>query len=121
VLVTSCGGRRHFQGPTARSGSLPRPVPRREQFGYVLQNLTLPALCCIELQLNGGGRTWGNDHSLDFQGQESTLHKVAAERAIRLAEKPRTFHSYSPVFREQNLEVDVGRHTRGRHVTGSPV
>ena len=120
MLVAGRGGRRHIQCPTARSGSLPRLVPRREQFGYVLQNLSLTALCRIELELNGGCRARRDDHSLDFWGKESALYELAAERPVRLAEQLRAFHSYNPVFRERNLNVDIGRYIRGRHVTTSP-
>jgi hypothetical protein len=86
----------------------------------MLQNLTVPALCRIELQLDGGCRARRNDYSLDFWGKESTLHKLAAERPVRLAEQLRAFHSYNPVFRERNLDVDIGRYIRGRHVTALP-
>ena len=66
-----------------------------------------------------GAGAWGNYDPIDLKGAEDALDKTSAERAIRLAEQPRTFHPDDPILREQNFDVDVGRHIRGKAVVPS--
>src|SRR5271167_858022 len=80
----------------------------------MLKNLALAALRRVKSQLDGRCRAWGNRDALDLWGEEDALDKAPAERAVRLTEQPRAFHSDHPILGEHNLDVDFGCHIRGR-------
>ena len=73
----------------------------------MLENLTLAALRCVELQIDGRHRGRSDDHTLDFGRLEGALDKAAAQPAIRIREQACTLDTDSAVFGELNLYIDT--------------
>ena len=74
----------------------------------MIEDLALPALRRVELQLDGRHRRRRDDHSFDLRRLESTLDKAATQRAVRIAEHWRALDPDGTVFGKQDLYVETG-------------
>jgi hypothetical protein len=113
VLVSSRDGGWYLQR-FARHSGIVGSVAGGQQFRHMLEDLAVAALRRVKSQLDGRYRACGNRYPVDLRGAKGALDKAPAERAVRLTEQPRAFHSDHSIPGEHNLHVDVGCHIRSR-------
>src|SRR5271166_2578625 len=76
----------------------------------MIEDLALPALRRVKLQLDGRHRCRRDEHPLDLGRLEGALDKAAAQRAVRIGEHLRALDPDDAVFGKQDPYVETGDH-----------